>query len=372
MTRAEGYVASGFEPVEQAFNALFDEGLELGAGFAAIRRGETLVDLWCGFADRSRTIPWSRDTLTPVYSTTKGVSSLVIATLQNTHGVDYEAPLASIWPEFAAAGKDRVTIAQTLSHQAGVPGFVEPIDPALWLDPHALAAAVAELTPLWPPGEASGYHPATWGYIAGELTSRVTGRSLGTILREEVCAPRDIDFWIGLPDEHHARCAEIVRPDRLPDLGPLTPAKRAAFLEKWSSPDRGGGAWRRIEIPSANGHGTALSLAQLFSFYAEQGAVLDDRIATRPAFENATRPRRRGQDLVLPFDLDWRAGILGNSNSFYGPHPETLGHSGWGGSCAFGDPVEGLSAAYVMNKQSHHLMGDPRSLRLIEALYACL
>jgi CubicO group peptidase (beta-lactamase class C family) len=163
-----------------------------------------------------------------------------------------------------------------------------------------------------------------------------------------------------------------VRPTRLPDLGDITPIKTAAFLTKWAAPDRGGAEWRRVEIPSANGHGTALSVAQLASFYAEQGAVGAEPIVSKDAFNAVAQRRIEGDDLVLPFRLDWRTGVLGNSKRFYGPHPETLGHSGWGGSCAFGDPVERLSAAYAMNRQSHHLMGDPRSLRLIEALYACL
>jgi CubicO group peptidase (beta-lactamase class C family) len=368
----DGFTAPGFERVRDAFAALFQEGLELGAGFAAIRDGETLVELWGGWKDRRQTIPWARDTLVPIYSTTKPIAMIALAVLRDTHNLDFSARVADVWPEFSAEGKDQVTIAQALSHQAGVPGFAHPIDPALWLDPPRLAAEIARLAPLWPPGSASGYHPLTWGYIAGEIARRVSGRTLGTILRQDVCAPRGFEFWIGLPDEQHARSAEIVRPTRLPDLGEITPIKTAAFLTKWAAPDRGGAEWRRVEIPSANGHGTALSVAQLCSFYAEEGAIGGERIVAPETFRHVRQRRIEGEDLVLPFRLNWRTGVLGNGNSFYGPNPETLGHSGWGGSCAFGDARAKVSAAYVMNRQSHHLMGDPRSLRLIEALYACL
>jgi CubicO group peptidase (beta-lactamase class C family) len=368
----DGFTAPGFEKVRDTFAALFDEGVELGASFAAVRDGEILVNLWGGWKDRRQTIPWAHDTLVPAFSTSKPIAMIVLALLRDTHGLDFEARVADIWPDFGAAGKAEVTIAQALSHQAGVPGFVQPIDPALWLDPPALAAELAKLAPLWPPGSASGYHPSTWGYIAGELAWRASGRTLGTILREDVCAPRGIDFWIGLPEEHHARCADVARPTRLPDLGEITPIKTAAFLTKWAGPDRTGAEWRRVEIPSANGHGTALAVAQLHSFYAEEGAIGGEHIVTSETFEAVRRKRIEGRDLVLPFRLDWRTGVLGNSNFFYGPHPETLGHSGWGGSCAFGDPSRRLSAAYAMNRQSHHLMGDPRSLRMIDALYACV
>lgn len=372
MASSHGYVAPGFEPVRAAFDSLFEEGLELGAGFAAIRDGQTLVDLWGGFRDRKQTAAWTRDTLVPVYSTTKPIAAMVVALLCDAGDLSYDMPVAEVWPEFAAEGKGAVTVAQALSHQAGLPGFIEPIDPTLWLDPPALAAALAPLAPLWPPGAASGYHPLTWGYIVGEIVRRVSPRSLGTILREDICAPRGIDFHIGLPDSEHARCAEVVRPTRLPDLGEITPIKRAAFLEKWSAPDRGGPAWRRVEIPSANGHGGAHAVAQLYAFFAERGAIGGERLVSRGTFAEAVAPRVGGPDLVLPFTLDWRAGVLGNSNGFYGPNRDALGHSGWGGSCAFGDPATGVSAAYVINKQSHHLMGDPRAQKLIEALYQCL
>lgn len=372
MSGLQGYVAPGFEPVAEAFA----EGLagELGAGFAATIEGETVVALWGGFADRAQTTPWAPDTLVPVYSTTKPIAAITLARLIDTAGLSFEAPVASLWPAFAAQGKGAVTIAQALSHQAGVPGFVEPIDPALWLDPPALAEQLAALAPLWPPGTQSGYHPLTYGYLAGEIARRAdpAGRTLGAQLRAEITGPAGVDFWIGLPDAHHARCAEIARPRDLPQLGPITPEKRAAFLTKWAAPDRGGPDWRRAEIPSANGHGTALSVAQLYAILANDGRLGARAILSKAALAALVAVRCQGPDRVLPFDLTWAAGVLINSNGFYGPNPAALGHSGWGGSCGLADADRRLSAAYVMNRQSNALMGDPRAMRLIAALYGCL
>ena len=223
-----------------------------------------------------------------------------------------------------------------------------------------------------PPGTASGYHPLTWGYIIGELVVRAAGRSLGTILREDVCKPLGIDFQIGTPESEHARCAEMKKPTRAGEFGEITPPRKAAFFTKWAAPVRGSTQWRKIEIPSANGHGTALGVARLYELYATGGLIGGSRVLSQEAFDALTKRRWKGDDLVLPFNIDWRTGIIGNSNRIYGPNPEAFGHSGMGGSCGFGDPVAGVSVGYVMNKQSHHIMGDPRSLALIDALYACL
>src|SRR5688572_3230145 len=250
-----GFVAPGFERVRD----VFAEGLseELGAGFAAVRDGDVVVDLWGGWADRAQTRPWTRETIVPVYSSTKGVSALVLALLVERGQLDYDARVAALWPEFGAHGKDCVTVAETLAHQAGVPGFLHRIDPDLWLDPPACAAAIAALEPLWPPGSASGYHPLTWGYIAGEIALRAGQRSLGTVLREDICEPLGIDFRIGTPESEHARCAEMKKPARGGEFGEITPPRKAAFFSSWAAPVRGSARWRRIEIPSANGHGTA-------------------------------------------------------------------------------------------------------------------
>lgn len=367
----EGYVAPGFERVRDAFaEQLAAE--ELGAGFAATRDGEVIVDIWGGWADRAQTRAWTKDTIVPVYSTSKGVSALVIALLHDQGALDYNAPVASLWPEFGVHGKDKLTIAQAMAHQAGVPGFLHPIDPDLWLDVPGCTEAIAALEPLWPPGSASGYHPMTWGYIAGEIARRAAGRSLGTILREDICTPLGIDFQIGTPESQHVRAAEMKKPTRGGEFGEITTPRKAAFFTKWAAPVRGSTQWRMIEIPAANGHATALGVARLYEAYATGGVVNGARVLSQEAFDALTTRVWKGDDLVLPFNIDWRAGIIGNSNRVYGPNPEAFGHSGNGGSMGLGDPAAGVSAGYVMNKQSHHIMGDPRALNLIDALYSCL
>ena len=371
-TPISGFVAPGFEAVQDAFAENFARGEEQGAGFSVILDGEVIVDLVGGWADRAGTKPWDARTIVPVYSTTKGIAALVLAMAVEDLPAGYETPVAEVWPEFAAAGKDAITIGEVASHQAGLPGFAEPIDPALWLDPPACAAALAALPPMWPPGTAHGYHPLTWGYLTGEIVRRITGRTLGTILREDICGPLGIDFQIGTPDADQSRVAEILRPKALADLGEITPARRAAFVSKWAAPDRGGAIWRQIEIPSANGHGTASAVATLYNAYAHVGLLGGRRLIRPGTFEALTRPRVDGPDLVLPLTTRFGAGIMHNTYKSFGPFEDGLGHCGWGGSLAIVSPSRGLTCAYVMNRQSNTLIGDPRAVRLVEAVAGCL
>lgn len=367
-----GHVATGLEPVRDAFEANFEDDGELGAGFAVLLDGEPIVDLLGGWADRKMERPWDAQTLVPVYSTTKGISALVLAVVVADLAEGYETPISEIWPEFSAEGKGAVTIGQFVSHQAGLPGFIKEIDPDLWLDPPACAAALAALPPMWPPGTAHGYHPTTWGYVVGEMFRRISGVTLGTWLRENVCAPNGVDFHIGLPASEHDRCADIKRPTALPSIGEMTDPKKAAFGTKWSSPNRGGAIWREIEIPSANGHGTAASVAALYDAYAHRGAVAGKALMPDEAFASLVRSRVNGPDLVLNMPTSFGAGIMRNTHGFFGPNPEALGHCGWGGSMAIADPDRRLTCAYVMNKQSNVLVGDPRAVALVNAVYGCL
>ena len=372
MTEVHGHISPGFEPVCDVFAASFEAGEELGAGFAAIQDGEVLVDIHAGHTDRQRETPWTEKTIVPIYSTTKGISALVLASVIGTLDRGYETPVSELWPEFGAAGKEAVTIGEALSHQAGLPGFAEPIDPDLWLDPPKLAAALAGTEPMWAPGTAHGYHPSTWGYMAGEIFARIAGRSLGTVLREDFCDPAGIDFHIGLPASEHDRVADVQRPREIPSLGELNDYKRAAFLTKWASPKRVDTVWSELELPHANGHGTAKSVAQLYGIYASGGRLGSRQVVSEEDFQSLIKRRTIGQDLVLPFVTEFAAGVMRNNLGIYGPNPETLAHSGWGGSLALGDPARGLSAAYVMNRQSNYLQGDPRARRLVDALYGCL
>ncbi|MBS0488541.1 MULTISPECIES: serine hydrolase domain-containing protein [unclassified Phenylobacterium] len=369
-----GLCPERFAGVRAAFEDNFATGQELGARFSLVQRGELVVDLWAGFADRQRTKAFDETTLTPVFSTTKAIAALLIARLVDAGKLDYAQPVADVWPEFAQAGKGAITVEQVMSHQEGLSGFPEEMEPSLWFDWDAICAKLAAMAPLWPPGSASGYHPITFGYLAGEIFRRVDGRTMGAALREDLAGPFGLDLWIGLPDAEHHRAADLQRPNGLPNFGEINAATKAAFLTPWSSPaGRGQAEWRRIEIPSANGHATAPALARLIGALANDGWLDGETILSPALIAEASRERIHGQDLVLPFVMSWGAGFMRNSAvKVWGPGEQTFGHSGWGGSCAFADPETGLAGAYVMNKQSTDLIGDARAKRLIEAAYAAL
>lgn len=365
-----------FAAVKDAFAANFTaapEGLnEQAARFSVCIDGEVAVDLWAGWADAAKTRPFGEQTLTPVFSTGKAVMALLIATCVERGLLDYDTPVATYWPAFGQAGKDQITVAQMMSHQAGLPGFSEPADPAIWFDREAALARLSAQAPMWPPGTGSGYHPITIGLLAGELFRLVDGRSMGTALREDFAGPDDLDLWIGLPEAEHDRVAQMRKPAAPPDLGVIDAIKRAAFLDAGSAPaGRGSTAWRTMELPSANLHGTARDLARIVGVFAN-GGMLDGRtVLSADVLAAATRERVRGLDKVVPFHISWAAGLMRNEGlEVFGPNDGTVGHYGWGGSCAFADPAAKVSGAYVMTRQSPHLLGDPRAVRLIEALYA--
>jgi CubicO group peptidase (beta-lactamase class C family) len=356
-------------PVEALFHQSLAEGGDLGAQFCVVRGEDVLLNLSGGFADRGRTRPFDERTLTPVFSVTKILAAVLIARLVDQGRLSYAEPMSGRWPAFAGAGKGEITVGQALSHQAGLSGFLDPMAPADWFDWQGVCARLEAMAPLWPPGAASGYHPVTFGYLAGELFRRVDGRTMGQALRQDLAGPLGLDLFIGLPEEEDVRVAELERPKALPRFGAMTPALKAAFLSPWSSPGgRGGTVWRRAEIPSANGHASALGLARLMALVLEDGPVLS--AAGRQAL---TAERIYGQDLVLPFTLSWGAGVMRNGPlAVFGPDPAAFGHYGWGGACAMADPVRGVGMAYVMNRQSAELIGDPRARRLLDAACACL
>src|SRR5260221_2695650 len=261
-----------FSAVREAFTANFAEGLELGARFALAIEGRVIVELIGGWADRAQSRPFADDTLTPLFSTSKALAALMIARLVDEDRLDYGQKVAEIWPEFAAAGKGELTVGQVMAHQAGLPGFLEPMAPSAWFDWRGVCQRLGTMTPMWSPGTASGYHAVTFGSLAGENFRRVDGRGLGVALREDIAAPVELDLWLGLPDSEHGRVADMRRPPAMPDLGPMTEIKRAAFFTKWASP---GGVsqeiWRRAAIPSVTGHATAPALARLMAILPDDG-----------------------------------------------------------------------------------------------------
>lgn len=367
-----------FDAVKDAFARNFTdapEGLnEQGARFSVVIEGETVLDLWAGLADPRTQTAFTDRTLVPVFSTGKAVMALLIASAVQRGKLAYAEKIADLWPAFAAHGKGEVTVAQLLSHQAGLPGFDATVDPALWFDTRAVLDRLAAQAPMWPPGTASGYHPVTVGYLANEIHRLADGRTMGEALRQDFAVPFGLDLWIGLPEAEHDRVGILRKPSAAPDLGPVDAIKTSAFLDRGSAPGgRGSAEWRTMEIPSANLHGTARDLARMMGLVAH-GGRLDGRTVLSPAVvAEATRERVFGPDKVLPFTMSWGAGFTRNRGlDIFGPNPDAVGHCGWGGSCAFADPAARLSAAYVMTRQSPHLIGDPRAQRLIGALYGAL
>ncbi|OGN51922.1 MAG: esterase [Caulobacterales bacterium RIFOXYB1_FULL_67_16] len=363
-----------FAAVKDAFAANFTEapeGLnEVGARFCVMIEGAPVVDLWAGHADTAKTTPFAEDTLPPVFSTGKAVMALLMATAVEAGKLAYDEKVSHIWPAFGQAGKDKVTVAQLMSHQSGLPGFSEPVEPSLWFDPAAVNARLAAQAPMWEPGTASGYHPVTVGYLANEVFRLTTGRTMGQALRADFA---DLDLWIGLPEDQHGRVAQMRKPSAAPSLGTIDPIKQAAFLDRGSAPGgRGSVEWRKMEIPSANMHATAAGLARMLGVVANDGMLDGRRLLSKGVLRDLTRERIHGQDKVLPYVISWAAGLMRNDGlNVFGPG-ESLGHYGWGGSMAMADPSRRLSAAYVMTRQSPHLIGDPRPRRLLDALYAAV
>jgi len=369
----DNFIAAGFEGAATAFMVNFQEELELGAQFCAYRNGELLLDLKGGWTDRQKQTLVTDDTLFSVYSSGKAMAALAIAFLVDQDKIGYDQRLTTFWPEFGQNGKDTVTVGQVMSHQAGLSGISNPEWTAEdWYDWDKTCSELARQEPLFPPGTACGYHPNTFGFLAGEIAKRVDGRTIGQILREEFCRDHDIDVWIGLPESEHARCVSMVKPKSPPNLGEITTAKRFAFLSKGSAPRGNISRWRQAEFAGSNCHATAKGLARMMQVVIN-GKIDETVFLAEDAVAKLRLPRISGQNLILPFETTYTAGLLQNApNLFYGPNPETLGHSGWGGSCVFADPLTGLHGAYVMNVQNSDLLGDARPRRIIDALYECL
>ncbi|MEM9810416.1 MAG: serine hydrolase domain-containing protein [Pseudomonadota bacterium] len=361
--RITGQINDGFQSVGGILEQSVDAGHDLGASVAVVVGGETVLNIAAGHQDRAKTLPYTPETMAPVYSSGKAVCAALIAVAVSEGKLSYDQTVASLWPAFGAEGKDQITVAQALSHQAGLSGFTDAFDPKRWLDWEQTTTAIAAAKPLWEPGTASGYHPQTFGYIAGELLIRTMGKSVGQLIRRVTK-----DVVCGLSLSEATRVSPMVKPKRAPDLGAITPIKRAAFLEAWSSPSGvSRQEWAAAEIPASNMHATAHGLAEFMQLFAAgQFADLSISDATR---SEAWAERISGEDLVLPYHLSWGAGVIRENGKIFGAPPTAIGHYGFGGSCVLADPAIGLSFAYVPNQQSPSLVADPRAVELIQAVY---
>jgi CubicO group peptidase (beta-lactamase class C family) len=371
-----------FEKVRDAFAANFATGREVGASFAATIEGEPVVDLWAGFADGARTRPWQRDTIVNVFSTTKAMTALVAHVLADRGLLDLDAPVAKYWPEFAANGKAAMPVHFLLSHRAGLAALRAPLPTeALW-DWRRMTDALAAEAPWWEPGTTNGYHAMTYGYLVGEVVRRVAGKTLGAFFRDEIAGPLGADFHIGLAAREHARAGEMVGPTAAENAaaGGAAEIDPASMLGKVMSnppitPDVANRAeWRSAEIPAANGHGNARSVARVMAVLACGGTLGGRRYLGADAIARATTEQSFAQpDLVLGVPLRWGMGLMLSSDLLpLSPDRSAFGHGGWGGSLGVAVPTARLSWSYVMNKMSPGTLGDTRALGLVGALYGSL
>ena len=372
-----GITAPGFEPIRDVFERNFTADIEVGASFAAVVDGETVVDLWGGFQDRDCTRPWREDTLVNVYSTTKGIASAALATVVEEGLLDYDAPVRDYWPEFQA-GTGGLTVAQFLSHQSGVCGLRDPVSVEDLYDFSAMTTRIAAEEPHWEPGTAAGYHAILWGFLAGELALRTAGKSLGQLLRERIAGPLDADFHIGLPVSEHARAADLIGPNHArvqPDPATLLGAKvpplfkfalQNPSVRPWQ--DACSADWRSAEIAAANGQANARGIARIY------GALADGERVLRRETIAAMTVQEWGMtdDLVLGRPMRRGRGMNLNTDGQYGPNPDAFGHNGAGGSIGFADPERRLGVGYAMNQMQPGIEADTRGNRLVRAVLGCL
>ena len=367
----EGFVAPGFEPVRDRFRgnfALPEDYREIGASLAVYRHGECVVDLWGGQADRTGTA-WRRDTLVNLWSTTKGVTAMAVARLVDGGSLRYEDRVGSFWPEFAEAGKAQVTVAHILSHQAGLPGFVEPTSLDDLYDQELCASRLAAQAPLWEPGTANGYHAITFGVLTAEIVRRIDGRTIGRFIAEELAGPAGADLHLGLPAHLEVRRAESIPPEHPVDMSQveMNPAMMLGLGSPAMDATRpNDAAWLCAELPALNGHGSAQGLARLYS------ALITGDLVGEVTLEAMTRIAADRTDLVIGFNPQWAMGVATNGSFMFGPEPDTFGHGGWGGSVGCAHRPSGIAIGYVLNHMGPELVGDPRATGLCQAIFECV
>jgi CubicO group peptidase (beta-lactamase class C family) len=383
--KIEGTCDPRFNKVKAAFAANFETTNEVGAAVAMFIDGKPVVDLWGGFADAARTRPWTRDTLVNVYSTTKGLAAMCAHRLVDQGKLNLDAPVAKYWPEFAQAGKEKIPVRFLLSHRAGLPAIRKTMPPESIYHWDTMCNALAAEQPWWTPGTKHGYHAITYGWLVGEVIRRVSGKTPGAYFRDEIVTPLGLDAHIGLDAKHDSRTANNI-PAPLPAAGQVNPL--AALM---SDPESitfkaimnpinvldpnvvNGRAWRAMELPSANGHATARSIAKAYAALARGGEIDGYRVLTPASIERGYTEQSFGMDEVLKQSTRVGLGfMLSQPRVEMGPNPRAFGHPGAGGSLGFADPDAKVGFGYVMNQMGTDPLLDPRARRLFDALYAAL
>lgn len=359
-----------FPQVRAVFEENLATGEDVGASFCVTVDGETVVDLWGGFADEGRTRPWREDTIVGVYSTTKTMTALTALLVADRGELDFAAPVARYWPEFAAGGKQDVTVAQLMSHSAGLCGWREPITREDLYDWEKATALLAAQEPYWTPGTRSGYHAMTQGYLVGEVIRRITGRSLGTVFRDEIAAPLGADFHIGLPASEDARVADLIAPAGPAPMGGEGSSELQVNVATNPELDvqvTRTRAWRGAEIPAVGGIGNARAVAEIHAILANAGTVKGRRFLSEAGCRRALEQQVEGTDLVLGVPMRFGLGFALDSGLL--PNPNTLYWGGYGGSLAIIDMDARTTIAYAMNKMSGTTTGDFRAFSLATAFW---
>lgn len=375
----DGRCDDGFEGVREVLREHLAAGADVGASVAVDVGGEMVVDLWGGWTDESRTTAWGSDTITNVWSTTKTMAALCLLILVERGLVDVDEPVATYWPEFAANGKERVLVRHIMSHTAGLSAWEQPITIDDILEWDTATARLAAQAPWWEPGTASGYHLLSQGHLIGEVVRRVTDMSLGAFFRQEVAEPLGADFHIGLAETEFHRVSNVIPPPPLDiDLGaldldgvmvksltgPLMPGAQIAWTPQW----------RRAEVPAANGHGNARSVALVQSVVACGGSAHGVSLLSPATVEMIFREQSNGVDLVLglPQRFGIGYGLADRTTMPNLPEGRICYWGGWGGSVIIVDVDRQLTIAYMMNKMESGVVGDFRGEQLARAAYRAL
>jgi CubicO group peptidase (beta-lactamase class C family) len=364
------------------FQENFEKFGELGAAVSVWQNGKPILDLCGGFRDVHREKPWIADTLVLVWSATKGIGSACVLHALQEHNIDISKCVAEFWPEFAQAGKEKITVAQLLSHQAGLCALDRRVDV---LDYDAVIRALEAQKPLWPPGTAHGYHARTFGFLLDELVRRIAGKTLSDYWQENFAGPLNLDFWIGLPKKEDSRVATMyaAKSGKPPEpkqfyADLVTPGTLAR--KTFTSPyglhvisKMNDAAIRAHPIVSFGGIGSASALAKFYSMLANGGKYDGQTFFSEKTIAWMTTTLANGVDRVFQIPTAFSAGFMKDSRNaarrILGPSGTSFGHPGAGGSHAFADPENKIAFAYAMNQMEQSLLPTEKSLRLIEAIY---
>ncbi len=376
-----------FAAVRDAFDSNFRDQDEIGAAVHVRIGGRTVVDLWGGFRDEARTLPWEKNTLVNAYSVGKGVLAMLTLMLVERGMLDLDKPVSELWPEFAAGDKGDVTLRVLLAHRGGLPAVRKRLPELAMLDWDLMCKELAEQRPFWEPDSAHGYHCNTFGFLVGEVIRRATGREVGAALREWVTGPLDAEFYWGLPLSEHSRVAEVVAPNPV-----LTEPKQWALAfpptgdeehdpmvwHTYFNPSGLSGqgsvnteGWRLAQIPSTNGHATARAVSAIYDALLHGGPGGETWVG-KGLLAESTRIHSDGDDMILGRPTRFGLGFqLAQPTRPFGPNPESFGHWGYGGSLGFADPLADVAFSYLTNRPGERWQTE-RAQRLIEALYANL